>query len=340
MFYALPLCLLLSCAAAQMYITFEGLDQPQQHKLQQRLAAVEAWYSSGKEIGPAISTMRQLLAERQLPAPKDLNHFIHYQIEKLTSYYTLLDVREHPCPPKVPNEVIQRAADILAHGYEYALISQFGPYLNYFRETRHFTSMRQACMLSAELRGIMQQYDVTPKYILKRIHIVAPRLAYTGLPMKIQLSAENMQQRMEYAAWMYAQHVADPKFLQKILWGDETRIYMGKDLLGRLRVYHYTGHYEGQPPIPNPLLNKENSMRVDVALFVDAVNGLAFVEFLTGTTNIEAEGRYTVGMRTAWFSRLLAGLGPYKVSEKKIQHPATPSRMYCGLPNRSRSTSV
>jgi hypothetical protein len=340
MFYALPLCLLLSCAAAQMYITFEGLDQPQQHKLQQRLAAVEAWYSSGKEIGPAISTMRQLLAERQLPAPKDLNHFIHYQIEKLTSYYTLLDVREHPCPPKVPNEVIQRAADILAHGHEYALISQFGPYLNYFRETRHFTSMRQACMLSAELRGIMQQYDVTPKYILKRIHIVAPRLAYTGLPMKIQLSAENMQQRMEYAAWMYAQHVADPKFLQKILWGDETRIYMGKDLLGRLRVYHYTGHYEGQPPIPNPLLNKENSMRVDVALFVDAVNGLAFVEFLTGTTNIEAEGRYTVGMRTAWFSRLLAGLGPYKVSEKKIQHPATPSRMYCGLPNRSRSTSV
>jgi hypothetical protein len=340
MFYALPLCLLLSCAAAQMYITFEGLDQPQQHKLQQRLAAVEAWYSSGKEIGPAISTMRQLLAERQLPAPKDLNHFIHYQIEKLTSYYTLLDVREHPCPPKVPNEVIQRAADILAHGYEYALISQFGPYLNYFRETRHFTSMRQACMLSAELRGIMQQYDVTPKYILKRIHIVAPRLAYTGLPMKIQLSAENMQQRMDHAAWMYAQHVADPKFLQKILWGDETRIYMGKDLLGRLRVYHYTGHYEGQPPIPNPLLNKENSMRVDVALFVDAVNGLAFVEFLTGTTNIEAEGRYTVGMRTAWFSRLLAGLGPYKVSEKKIQHPATPSRMYCGLPNRSRSTSV
>ena len=170
-------------------------------------------------------------------------------------------------------------------------------------------------MYSAELRAIMQQYDVTSKYILKRIHIVAPRLAYTGLPMKIQLSAENMQQRMEYAAWMYAHHLADPKFLQKILWGDETRIYMGKDLLGRLRVYHYTGRYEGQPPIPNPLLNRENSIRLDLALFVDAVNGLANVEFLTGTTNIEAEGRITVGMRAAWASRLMAGLGAYKVSQ-------------------------
>jgi hypothetical protein len=298
-----------------MYITFEGLDQPQQDKLQQHLAAVEAWYSSGKEIGPAIRAMQQLLAERHLPAPKDLYHFIPYQIKKLTTRYTLLDVREHPCPPKVPNDVIQHAADILAHGYECALICPYGLYLNYFRELRHFTSMRQACMCSAELRAIMQQYDVTPKYILKRIHIVAPRLAYTGLPMKIQLSAENMQQRMDHAAWMYAQHSADPKFLQKIQWGVETRIYMGKDLLGRLRVYHYTGHYESQPPIPNPLLNKENSMRVDVALFVDAVNGLAFVEFLTGTTNIEAEGRSTVGMRTAWVSRLMAGLGPYKVSQ-------------------------
>jgi hypothetical protein len=298
-----------------MYITFEGLDQPQQDRLQQRLAAVEAWYSSGKQIGPAIRAMQQLLAERHLPAPADLYHFIPYQIKKLTDKYTLLDVREHPCPPKVPNEVIQRAADILAHGYECALIYPYGPYLNYFRELRHFTSMRQACMYSAELRAIMQQYDVTSKYILKRIHIVAPRLAYTGLPMKIQLSAENMQQRMEYAAWMYAHHLADPKFLQKILWGDETRIYMGKDLLGRLRVYHYTGRYEGQPPIPNPLLNRENSIRLDLALFVDAVNGLANVEFLTGTTNIEAEGRITVGMRAAWASRLMAGLGAYKVSQ-------------------------
>ena len=109
----------------------------------------------------------------------------------------------------------------------------------------------------------MAKYDVTPKYLLKRIHQVAPTLAYSALPMKMELSPKQMQERMEYAEWLYQLHLKDPWLLWHIMWGDETRIYIGQDLLGRLKVYHYPGRYDGQPPIANPLLSMKTTFRLD-----------------------------------------------------------------------------
>jgi hypothetical protein len=297
-----------------MYVSFEGLDRQQEDKFNNRLAAVEAWFTGGKVIGEAVKLFDITRKGRSLPPVKDPHHYIHYQVHKLEKYYTLLDVREHPRPPKVPDEDIQRAADILAGGYEQQLYAYIGLFPMTYWEHRHFTSIKQACLTNQALQDIVTKYDVTPKYLLKRIHQVAPTLAYSALPMKMELSAKQMHERMEYAEWLYQLHLKDPWLLWHIMWGDETRIYIGKDLLGRLKVYHYTGRYDGQPPIANPLLNMRSTFRLDVSLFVDAYNGCTNVEFLTGTTDIEADGRATQGMRDVWRARMDNGQGPYKVS--------------------------
>lgn len=301
-------------AAAQMIIEVGDLDPQQQAKFDSRFAAVEAYFRGGAAIGQAVRIFDILRQERNLPRRADPHHYIHYQVDKLQKYFTLLDVREQPRPRKVPDEEIQRAADILAAGYEQQLYTQVGDVVYIYDQARHFTSIKQACMVSPVLRGIMTQFDVTPKHLLRRIHQVAPQLAFSGLPMKIQLTPENMLARQEYADWMYKQHCLDPLFLHKILWGDETRIYIGKDLKGKLKVYHYPGRYDGQPPISNPLLNRENTIRLDVSLFVDAYRGCSHVEVLTGTTNLEAEGRLTAEMQVLCVDRGRHGPAHYTVS--------------------------
>jgi len=40
------------------------------------------------------------------------------------------------------------------------------------------------------------KYDVTPKYLLKGFHQVAPTLAYSALPTKLELSAKQMRERI------------------------------------------------------------------------------------------------------------------------------------------------
>jgi len=115
---------------------------------------------------------------------------------------------------------------------------------------------------------------------------------------------------------MLALLAADPEFLNKIIWGDETRIYVGRELSGKLKVYHYRGQHAEDGPEECPLLNTQNTIRLDVLLFVSAEWGCCHVEFLTGTTDIRTDGRQSAGMRSVWAARAAHGLGPYKTKKK------------------------
>lgn len=314
--------------AAQMYVNFEDVDPRQEARMKNRAAAVQAYWQANADIGEAVPIFDVLRQERNLPEILDPYHYIHYQVAKFDKYHTLWDVKERPRTKKVPDEAVQRAADILAAGYEQQLYTVIGGEMCVWDEPRHFTSFKQACMLRRPLRDIVEEYDVTPKHMLRRIHEVAPQLAYSGLPMKIELTPENMLARAEYADWQYQRCVdaihGDPLYLYKILWGDETRIYIGRDLHGKLKVYHYPGCYDGQPPITNPLLNRENTIRLDLSLFVDAYRGCSHVEVLTGTTNLAMEGRITPEMQVLCTDRARRGLAHYTVGGWKIRQPATP----------------
>lgn len=286
-------------------------------RLRARLTAVDCWVNSGRDMGDAIKlfdiTWNEPRIKAHLPHIKAPDHFVPYQVNKLYEHFTLLDLTEHPHPPKMPDEVVKQCADIMAYGYDLPMLltTQTGTYQ--WWETRHFTSFKQACNLSTALQQHMANYDVTPKYLLRRMHEVVPDLVWSALPMKMELTPAQKAARMEYAAWLLELHEKNPNFLKRILFGDETRIYLGKEESGKLKVYHYRGDTDGHAPLENPLLNKENTIRLDLLLFVNASLGVVYYEFLTGTKDIKTMGRRTGEMRAVWEARLRDGKGPYKV---------------------------
>ena len=297
-----------------------AISEDLEPKLQARVMALDCYISASIKGGTLADAAREFdlrwnTAERKAAGDEILapDHFIRYQVDKLYEKATLRDVVDHPRPPKMPDAKIKEAADIMAKGYTLPCMDDSTGQLNVWYEVRHFTSMAQATRLSPELYQMMVEFDVTPRYLLDRMHEVCPNLVFSALPIKMELSPQQKHARQDYSAWMLEQLKADPLFLHKIIWGDESRIYVGKELDGKLKVYHYTGQADAAGPGECLLLNKENMMRIDIVLFVNALWGCCHVEFLTGTTNINTDGRQSVGMQAAWAQRVAQGLGPYKV---------------------------
>jgi hypothetical protein len=242
------------------------------------------------------------------------HHFIRYQLDKLFECGTLRNLADHPRPPKMPDAQVREAADILAAGYSQPCTHDSAGIVNTYYEQRHFTSMAEATRMSPQLQSLMAEYDVTSRYLLTRMHEVCPDLVYSALPMKIELSRAQKLARQEHAALMLARHQADPNYLKHIIWGDETRIYIGKELNGKLKVYHYRRGTDGVSPEECPYFNKDNTLRLDMLLFVSAHWGVCHVEFLTGTTGIETDDHYTTAMQQVMRLRKASGDGVYKVS--------------------------
>lgn len=303
------------------------LDRPpipeaMEPKLQARVTAIDCYISAaikGGTMGDAVrlfderwNTAERTAAGQDIKAPE---HFVPYQVNKLYEKATLRDCVDHPRPPKMPDAKVKEAADILAKGYTLPCMDDSTGVLYMWYETRHFTSIAQATRLSPELYKMMVDFDVTPRYLLDRMHEVCPKLVFSALPIKMELSPQQKHARQEYAAWMLEQLELDPWFLHKIIWGDESRIYVGRELDGKLKVYHFTGQADGAGPEECCLLNKEHMIRIDLVLFVNALWGCCHVEFLTGTTDINTDGRQSAGMQAAWAQRVAQGLGPYKVSQ-------------------------
>jgi len=294
----------------------EGLEP----KLQARITAVDCYISAAIKGGTLAdaarlfeerwNTAKRTAAGQDIKAPE---HFITYQVKKLYEQGTLRDCLDHPRPPKIPDAKIKEAADIMAKGYTLPCMDDSTGMLYVWYEQRHFTSMAQATRLSPELYQMMVDFDVTPRHLLQRMHEVCPNLVFSALPIKMELSPQQKHARQSYAAAVLWELERDPMYLHKIIWGDETRIYLGRELDGKLKVYHYTGQGGGDGPEECTLLNKENMMRIDLVLFVNALVGCCHVEFLTGTTHIEIDGRQSAGMRAVWAQRVAAGKGAYKV---------------------------
>lgn len=298
-------------------------------RMRARLTAVDCWVNSGRDMGEAIklfdTTWNEPRREAKLKFIKAPDHFVPYQVKKLYEDFTLLDLTDHPHPPKMPDAVVKQCADIMAYGYDFPMWLPTENGMYQWWETRHFTSFKQACNLSTALQQHMSDCDVTPKYLLRRMHEVAPDLVWSALPMKMELTPAQKAARMEYAAWLLDLHEHDPAFLYKVLFGDETRVYIGKEESGKLKVYHYRGDTDGHEPLENPLLCRGNTIRLDLLLFVNASLGVVHYEFLTGTKDIKTMGRSNPPMQHVWQARMTSGAGPYKVGGWKITQLGMPS---------------
>lgn len=291
-------------------------------RLLARVTAVHCWalaLSKGEGMGAAVTlfedtwnTEARKKDGTYISAPRK---YVPAQVEKVFHDGSLFDKHDTPHPHKMPDDKVKLAAECLAAGYSQQFVAVVQGNLYEWIETRHFTSMKQARQAPGPVRDLMEQYDVTDRYLLDRMHEVCPNLVYSALPIKIELTPTQRRARQEWASQMLARLAADPLYLEKIIWGDETRIYLGTDLKGKLKVYHFRGEHGDDHPEECRLLNKDNMIRLDVLLFVSAKHGCCHVEFLTGTTDIQRDGRSSQRMQANINSRMQSGKGWYKVSQ-------------------------
>lgn len=324
-----------------------SIPEDMEPRLRARIVALDCWISEVAKGGTWADAAKQFDSRWNTDARKKAgtavkapDHFVRYQVKKMFEKGSVRDCVDHPHPPKMPDAKVKEAAKVLAGGYDIPCWDDSTGQLRVWTEHRLFTSISQATKWSPELYNLMQEFDVTPRYLLDRMHDICKELVYSALPIKEQLSPTQKKERQEYAQYMLALLAADPDFLKKIIWGDETRIYVGKELNGKLKVYHYRGDHAEDGPEECKLLNKENTIRLDVLLCVSAVWGCCHVEFLTGTTDIRTDGRQSPGMQRMWAQRAAQGLGPYKVSLYITTQPGTPSSRYCAAGNMLLSRSM
>lgn len=282
--------------------------------LQARLLAVQLYYKHSEQMPAAVAAFEQWNAAHPDHQIKGVRNFISRSVDKLRNHFTLMDLTGGGRPHKLPHEAALRAVKIIAEGYMQERTGIDGGVVRFYYEQKRFTSLSEAIMLSAPLRALMQEYDVSHDYLLTRLHDVEPYLEYGHLPMKLVLTHQQMLDRRQYCIRMLSWLQRDPLLLKKIFWADECRIWYNKDLYGRLKVWYDRRDLEGHPPESHPDFSSRGAKRIDIFLIINACVGCVYVEFLTGTTDIEVDGRYNPDMRRQMALRTAAGVGCYKVS--------------------------
>lgn len=280
-----------------------------------RLAAVKAFYAAGGNLQQAV---------RDIEGGWNVNHgetdpshirgvrqFIRYNVNKLESQYTLLTSGSSGRPPILSDEEVRQIAEIVGHGHWVKTMAEIDGRYHDYLHWRHYTSIREVIMQDTHLNQLCTERHISAEYIRRRLHEVVPQLHYGPMPMKDVLPEAVMKQRVVYANNMLFRLQVNPDFLSDVYFMDECRIWVGRNLQGKLMVWSFRGDFEGEPPVPNELLGKHKGFKINLLLVVNARRGVVWKEFLSGTVGMADDDRHNPEMVQVMRDR---GGGPYKVS--------------------------
>ena len=295
---ALPDPSLLFCAVLQVSPASTGMKTNDEVHRDARVCAVKCYYKADGVISDAMDAFQeQWNAQHPEHTISDTRSFIQLSVSKLEVSHTLHDAVGHGRPKLLSDDDAVKCADIVAEGYmQQQVVTEEGVSHEY-EELKQFTSLSDALQMSARLRALTTDKGLKPEYVERRLHDVAPWLKYGVLPMKLPLSVDVMEARLQYCGMMLKFIEEDPDFLKRVFWYDECRIWFNMDLAGKLKVWYDRRKLAGQPPEENPMFELHGARRIDFALILNARLGCVYVEFLTGTTDIDTMGRHNPGMR-------------------------------------------
>lgn len=282
---------------------------------QARLAAIKAFYGARGDQQQAVAAFEAGWNTQHGKADPAHIHavrqFMSYNVNKLETTFTLLSSQSPGRPPTIPDEEVKRAAEILSSGHWVHTFMEVGnrevDYLHWCR----YTSIKEAIMRDPYLSDMCAKYGVGADHIRKRLHEVDPQLQYGPLSMKDVLSDVVKKQRLDYARDMLFRLQCSPDFLKDVYFMDECRIWVGRNLQGKLMVWSHRGDFEGEPPIPNELLGVHQGFKINLLLVVNAREGVVWKEFLSGTAGLADDERHNPEMEEVMRRR---GGEPYKVS--------------------------
>lgn len=266
--------------------------------LDARVCAVRCYYQALGDMPAAMQAFEEEWnEENQKHTISDTRSFIQLSVKKLETHYDLHNRGGQGRHPQLSDQDAFECANIVAEGYPQHNVVVVDGAARGYEEYKQFTSLSEALLMSQPLRARTTAKGMKAEYVMGRLHDVAPFLTYGVLPMKLPLSATLMEARLAYCKEMLRRLESDPGFLERVFWFDECRIWFNKELAGKLRVWYDRRKLAGQPPEENPMFNLHGAKRIDFVLILNAKLGFVYVEFLTGTTDIDTDGRHNPGMR-------------------------------------------
>lgn len=287
--------------------------------LDAREFAVECFFSSQQVMAEAIRRFQWGWNRVHDEKISDVRSFIERNVEKLRTHHTVQDLGGQGRDVIMPDEVVREIGSIIAKGHTEEHSFQWGGKDVEYIEGLRFTSLSQAIRESPRIQELQAQYPAKGdeegqvRYLLRRLHEVVPTLVYEHLPMKHPLSADDKQARVEFSVEVSEALDEDPDLLYDTYFADECSIWLNRHECGKLMMWFERHDVYGHPPADNVLCDREGSVRLEVVLIANARRGLVWVEFLTGTTDLEKDGRHNQLMRDNMKIREDLGLGCYKV---------------------------
>lgn len=252
-----------------------------------RVAAVQSYYLSDTDLDLAVqhfNTTHNHPPNYTVSGPRE---FIRYNVRK---FETLGSILNRPPPgraPTVPEDIARECSTWLKQGY--CVLVQHPTAANPFNlvwEHFYFTSIKQACQMHPQLHQTIEDFGVTPEYLLRCMHRVDPGLSYKTLHFKKELSPAQKAERQRVAATLLANTRADPYYLKGTFFADACKFVL-VDSRADIRVYCDAHDRGATYVLPCQHLQHGERIHVHVLVIVNPILGLSWLEYTTGTDGIQ-----------------------------------------------------
>lgn len=233
-----------------------------------RLAAIEAWFTAGKRIKLAVQLFKQLVPGHGMT---NVARFISLTVVKLLMEGTVLDLKPAGRPKKVPDATVQLLVEQVGQGYKVQVQQAEVP--------RFYTSIKEAIELNDTVREAATAAGVGAKHLTRRISQLKLGIKYKKLDPKPTQAAANKAKRMQIA-----RELADVEMevLLSTFFMDGKKFYVTADGIRAWVPSDADTVYEDPRRV-----GSKRPIVLYWYICVNAVFGLVFFDFVTGTTDLQ-----------------------------------------------------
>lgn len=231
------------------------------------LDAIRCWYRANDDMRAAIKAFLQPDPSRVL---LNSSRFIATSVKRLEGHYSLRKEPAKGQPNKVPDETAKKALEILWAGFEAE------------GKRVYWDSIEDACEESPGLKAIKEQCGCCPRTLLRAMRRVERECRRRVERAVRPFTPENKRARQDACKFLLKCPV---NYLRRIFWLDAATIYV---VPKNMTVY--------APPcarlvVSDPRLAGHSLVRRKLKFYilVNAIAGPVALEFVTGTTDLEAE---------------------------------------------------
>lgn len=175
------------------------------------------------------------------------------------------------------------------------------------RVHRYYSSVAAAVKNEEVIRAIKHKYGLTNKKLLYHMRRADPGLRRKRVHFKYGFNEDELKLRVETANRLWNKCRTTPNWLMRTYFIDECSIWIDNEFTSGITVWADAFDNGFQHCIHYHKLHKNKAIKVRFLAVVNAVDGATYLEFTTGTTDVERKHNLNPLLGPV-------GNGPYKVN--------------------------